>query len=333
MINQIISFLLGIMASLVAAYLYARYSSKIIQDRAKSLEGYWLETVETSGDRIYSIAQFAFDPKTNSYSFDGSNFTNDGNVFCTWSSISVRIDQTARRIFYIFRSCVKGDSHTENHGFGVINFSVNDSGEPLPEAGYYIEAKRDGVPHAHTMERLTDVCSRLGIATTPGETIEAFHCRIVGTLQARRTQSPSDALHNASKAQSDRGWFHVDQGQYLEAIECFDLASAIAITNHSAVIGKAYALKRLDRVNEAYDLMDQLVQRAPAEAGGFYNRACYGNLLKRSALDILNDLRMAITLHAACKAMAASDTDFYNLRSNPEFCALVELRESCWGST
>ncbi len=84
MINQIISFLLGIMASLVAAYLYARYSSKIIQDRAKSLEGYWLETVETSGDRIYSIAQFAFDPKTNSYSFDGSNFTNDGNVFCTW---------------------------------------------------------------------------------------------------------------------------------------------------------------------------------------------------------------------------------------------------------
>lgn len=184
--DLVISFILGTIASLVAAYLYARYSSKVIQNRYKSLEGWWFEVIETSTDRSYSTAKFVFDPKSNTYSFDGQNFKNDGEPFCSWSSISIQVDQTARRIFYIFRSYVKGEGHNDNHGFGVINFSVNKVGDPIPESGYYIEARVNGTPHTHSMERLENVCAKLGLAAKPNETEELFHQRIVVAIHAKR---------------------------------------------------------------------------------------------------------------------------------------------------
>jgi hypothetical protein len=182
-----ISFVFGTIASLLASYLYARYSSMVIQNRYKSLEGWWVEIIETSNDRSYSLAQFAFDPKTNTYSFDGTNFKNNGDVFCSWSSISVQVEQTSRRILYIFRAGITGANHLENHGFGVINFSVNKSGEPVPESGYYIEAKQDDIPHTHSIESLDSVSSRLGIVSMSGESVESFHKRIVMTLHAQRS--------------------------------------------------------------------------------------------------------------------------------------------------
>lgn len=126
-----------------------------------------------------------------------------------------------------------------------------------------------------------------------------------------------------SKEYSDRGWFYTDHEKFSSALIYFDQALNIHPENSSAFIGKAYVLKRQGNIQDAFDLMGQLIKVSPEESAAYYNRSCYGYLLKQDKALVLKDLSKAINLFPGCKAMALEDPDFGELRNDPEFKQMV----------
>jgi hypothetical protein len=180
------SFVLGVLASIFASVIYEALRAHRVRRDFRALDGYWLEVVPASPDRSYSIGRFHYDRSAKAYTFDGTNFQNTGEVFCTWESIQVHCDRKARKIYYIFRASVKDALHAENSGFGVVNLTDDKEGLPLPESGYYRETKEDAKPYSHSMIRLEKVCSDLQLVRASNETVEAFHSRLVQKFHQKR---------------------------------------------------------------------------------------------------------------------------------------------------
>jgi hypothetical protein len=178
-IMQIIVFIVGVLASFLAAHLFEARQVRRAAKPLRSLNGYWFEYVPTSKGRNYSIGKVQFQKTTRSLAFDGANYSNDGRLFCTWDSINVHVDLSTRKLFYIFRACLKDARHSENYGFGVVNISEGKDGKPKPESGHYIEAKGDARPHSHTMVALDEIIAKLGLSQRAEESTEDFHSRIV----------------------------------------------------------------------------------------------------------------------------------------------------------
>lgn len=188
LVNTLIGFVLGIVSSIVASVIHERHQAKKSESLLASLSGYWFEVVPKSEGRNFSIGRFQFNRHTKSYNFDGANYRNDGQIFCTWESTHVHADLKHRKIYYIFRACLKGERHNENFGFGVLDVIENDSGLLEPVSGHYIETKEDAKPFSHSMERLTKVASDLKL-TQGRENIEEFHSKVVKKYGARYTKT------------------------------------------------------------------------------------------------------------------------------------------------
>lgn len=152
-----------------------------------SILGEWFEEIPRSPDRRYSIGVFRPDPDSEILTFDGANYTNSGEQFCTWRSRLVSINPEDRQIYYIFDACIQGELNTSNTGFGVIHLSHSKDGTLTPESGYYIEARVDGKPYTHSMRRLEDVALTLGMADC-GQNREQFYERVISAYEIHRTK-------------------------------------------------------------------------------------------------------------------------------------------------
>jgi hypothetical protein len=131
-LSHLAPFVLGVISSIMAAVIHEHYKAKKSVEPLRFLSGYWLEFIPTSEGRNYSIGKFQYNRHTKSYTFDGTNYQNDGQAFCTWESTYVHSDLVNRKIYYIFRASLKDARHAENYGFGVINIVENESGVPIP---------------------------------------------------------------------------------------------------------------------------------------------------------------------------------------------------------
>jgi tetratricopeptide (TPR) repeat protein len=91
----------------------------------------------------------------------------------------------------------------------------------------------------------------------------------------------------------------------------------------NAYIEKGRALKRLGKVQEALETVEEALRRFPNEAKALYNRACYRCLLRQPTSTVLADLKRAIEILPKLKEDARGDHDFDALHGVPEFDQLV----------
>lgn len=122
------------------------------------------------------------------------------------------------------------------------------------------------------------------------------------------------------------------QGDFHSALEIFRSLQEDDPTRHEGYIGQAAALKRIaqeefeDNETERLRFLDmaiektsEAIRKAPDNAQGYYNRACYTVLRQFDIQDVLADLRRSIELRASYKQMARRDRDFAEIRENQLF--------------
>ena len=118
--------------------------------------------------------------------------------------------------------------------------------------------------------------------------------------------------------------FFLDINQYEEALQLFEDALRIFPANDNAMVGKAYSLKRLGKVQEAWELMDKLITQKPDFHKAWYNRACYGTLLGHDKEKILYDLSKAIEFFPGNKLLSKNDPDFKSFFDDPDFTKITQ---------
>lgn len=129
--------------------------------------------------------------------------------------------------------------------------------------------------------------------------------------------------HQKAKEYLEQGIHLADNGDYTSAITFYNLA----LTEHpyysKALCRKAMSLKRLDQVEEALALMEDLLKHDATDASAWYNKACYRLLLGHEKKAVLADLRKSIEQLSWFKTLAKSDPDFTSLKDDTEFIALT----------
>ena len=146
----LVGFVLGIPASVIAAYLYDMLREKMIY-RKLDIEGTWGEFVKNSEGRQFSLGQIYRDKRRRIYAFDGTNYNNDGTPYCHWTTINSHIDKSQGQFFYTFRAQVEDEPDRQYYGFGVVNLAPDISGKLVPVSGHYVSANVDGKGMAHSM--------------------------------------------------------------------------------------------------------------------------------------------------------------------------------------
>ena len=154
-------FVVGVVSSLLAAYLYGilhRYMNKpqVLLD----LESVWGEFAPDSVDPLtqvshrYSLGTLYYDKAREIYAFDGTNYEDNGDRFCHWETITSHIDVVRRKYFYIFAAQREGALNVVYYAFGVINLGENGNGKLVPIDGHYVSADVDGRPISHSMRKI-----------------------------------------------------------------------------------------------------------------------------------------------------------------------------------
>ena len=117
----------------------------------------------------------------------------------------------------------------------------------------------------------------------------------------------------------------------LTQLERFDTAERIyrRMLNRKpddidAAVGRAWCLKRLDRLDEAIATLEKSVRLNPGEAILQYNLACY-HALTTDKQNCLSRLGRAIRLDRSFAALVEEETDFDGIRTDDDFAALVSL--------
>lgn len=122
--------------------------------------------------------------------------------------------------------------------------------------------------------------------------------------------------------------------EYEEALKYYNLALDKSPRNEYALIRKGFVLKRLGKVQDAFDTVDRLTKEwqepktawygNPWYSTAWYNRACYGAILGHEESEILCDLQKAISFFSAYREFAARDPDFERIRDDEEFQRLIK---------
>ncbi len=146
-------------------------------DLAPGLEGYWLEELDAFKGRPYSIGKLVYNQQINEYTFDGKNYHADGSLVCTWDSIHVHIDLKTRLISYIFKSSVKGELHSSNYGFCVLNLRENEAGELIPVDGHFIDSEVNASPQSFNLKKLDELEKNSSIKKTSD--IDTYHSELI----------------------------------------------------------------------------------------------------------------------------------------------------------
>ncbi|MCP5141206.1 MAG: hypothetical protein H6980_02495 [Gammaproteobacteria bacterium] len=133
-------------------------------------------------------------------------------------------------------------------------------------------------------------------------------------------------LHEKSSGFLEQALFFRNNNLYEEALLYYDHALKVNPDSKGALLGKGFVLKRLGRINDAWNMVDKLISIEPSHQTAWYNRACYGALLGKEKTQILNDLAKAIELFPTYRSLATKDPDFESLRNDSDFKALTEYR-------
>ena len=150
-------------------------------------------------------------------------------------------------------------------------------------------------------------------------------CRQLNKNYERAIRDFSEAIRikpNDHRPYNSLGHIFYLQGETLKAFSCYQKAIALAPFDGTLRASMVRALKKLDRVDEAYEY--ELIARSLIHSESEYNKACLeaicGNLDESLEL-----LKTAIEKGQVKLEWAQQDPDFENLQHYPRFKALVGL--------
>lgn len=166
---------------------------------------------------------------------------------------------------------------------------------------------------------------------------------VKGREAAVHIQSGEALLTKYDFASSDPAWPKSRAAElqtFLEVAENkFRAALATDPENADAVRGTAKVLKRRaeavrdqdpararELMEEAVSVLSRLVAHNPGYALGYYNRACYRDLLAGERSQVLADLEAAFGLNPALRDLALTDPDLRRIRATAEFATLAGSR-------
>ena len=110
--------------------------------------------------------------------------------------------------------------------------------------------------------------------------------------------------------------------RYREAVQPLVAAVELDPDNLSALLALGWCYKRLDRIGDAIDVLEQaaLIDEAPGVVP--YNLACYYALARNVPMAVLY-LTQAFEIDAAFRERVVHETDFDSVRHDPHFQALI----------
>lgn len=122
MANTFITLVLGVVIGVLGnlAYqwiqsLYAWWSGRV------DLEGYWGQRIHERAERSYSIGQIHYNMRQRMWTFDGTNYHNDGRSFGRWKTVASYVDGRTSRYYYVFLCTHLDGAHASTLGFGYMD--------------------------------------------------------------------------------------------------------------------------------------------------------------------------------------------------------------------
>jgi tetratricopeptide (TPR) repeat protein len=106
--------------------------------------------------------------------------------------------------------------------------------------------------------------------------------------------------------------------QYREALKPLEVAAALRPDNTDVALALGWCYKRTHRLAQAIDALARAGRHNPDEPLIHYNLACYWSLARNPA-KALDELAEALELDPDLRSKIADESDFDQLRGNPEF--------------
>jgi len=109
---------------------------------------------------------------------------------------------------------------------------------------------------------------------------------------------------------------------YREALRPLEVAARLRPTDIRVALALGWCYKRTNRLAQAIDSLDRSLREHPEEPLLHYNLACYWSLVGNGS-KALDELSAALDLDPELRSLIAAESDFNQLRGNPEFERLV----------
>lgn len=110
--------------------------------------------------------------------------------------------------------------------------------------------------------------------------------------------------------------------RHEDALEAFHEADAREPGDLTTLMGMAWCLKRVDRIDEALETMLRAYQAHPEEPVVLFNIACYFTLSGDKS-QALSWLGRALRMEPELRKLIPSESDFDSLRDDPDFQFII----------
>jgi len=131
-----------------------------------------------------------------------------------------------------------------------------------------------------------------------------------------------DWLHMQFESSFLRGEALRSLKHYREALRPLEVAAALRPADTRVALALGWCYKRTNRLAQAIDSLDRAIREHPDEPLLHYNLACYWSLAGNGS-KALGQLSAALELDPDLRSLIAQESDFNQLRGNPEFERLV----------
>jgi tetratricopeptide (TPR) repeat protein len=159
------------------------------------------------------------------------------------------------------------------------------------------------------IERQLDEAEGYLMLNLPGRALEIFESRSDwASMQFEASFLWGEALRSVER--------------YRDALRPLETAAKLRPSDVSVAIALGWCYKRTHRLAQAVDALERAVQTNPDEALLHYNLACYWSLAG-NATKALDELGVALDLDPDYRAKIADESDFDQLRGNPDFERLI----------
>lgn len=138
-----------------ALYQWIKNAYALVTDRLE-IKGIWGEGIRDGNERHFSIGTIRYEPARQMWTFDGTNYHDDGNPYCHWSTIASYLDRSSHHYYYIFQNTPHDDVHAGYTGFGFVDLVKTPKGVWAPARGSFAAGNPGECFRTHSMVRLDD---------------------------------------------------------------------------------------------------------------------------------------------------------------------------------
>ncbi|MDN3637375.1 hypothetical protein QWY82_01015 [Simiduia curdlanivorans] len=167
MSSHLAGFIIGLVSSLFATYIYKYWSKYNAWRDYRSLLGTWVESNNLLEDRPFSICQFTVG-KGGILHFEGYSYDNSGHTYYKWWSVALHIDDRSNRISYVYETHKVGEM-IKDEGFGCIFLRKFESAADwVIERGYFLDLSEAKAREAR-MVKFESVAKALKLDLKPSD--------------------------------------------------------------------------------------------------------------------------------------------------------------------